>query len=119
MPTPLFGAAGDEVPSQETLRCRPPQLANSRVLVLRYTSKRRSYEHESLQFSSFLRKIADEWEALATTGRIRRKHGDQKQKERENEIQKQERLEWERYMREKEGYTNPSTRDVFINSSAE
>jgi len=63
-------------------------------------SKRKSYEHESLQFSSFLRKIADEWEALATTGRIRRKHAEQKDKEDMREIEKQERLEWERYQRE-------------------
>ena len=68
-------------------------------------SKRRSYEHESLQFSTFLRKIADEWEAITTTARMRRKHDDQKQKERENEIQKQEKLEWERYLREKGEYT--------------
>jgi len=57
-------------------------------------SKRKSREHESLQFSSFLRKIADEWEAIAHNARVRRKHEDQKQREKENEIQKQERLEW-------------------------
>lgn len=66
-------------------------------------SKRRSYEHESLQFSSFLRKISDEWEAIVSTGRIRRKHQNQKEKEDLREIEKQERLEWERYKRE-QGY---------------
>jgi hypothetical protein len=65
-------------------------------------SKRRSYEHESTQFSSFLRKIADEWEAIVNTGRVKRKHEEQKQKETQREIEKQEKLEWERWEREKE-----------------
>ncbi|VVB54966.1 Uncharacterised protein [uncultured archaeon] len=64
-------------------------------------SKRRSYEHESLQFSTFLRKIADEWDAITTTARTRRKHDDQKEKERLNEIQKQEKQEWEQWEKER------------------
>jgi hypothetical protein len=64
-------------------------------------SKRRSYEHDSLQFASFLRNIADEWEAITTTARVRRKHEVQKEKEQERKIEKQERLEWERYLKDR------------------
>jgi hypothetical protein len=58
----------------------------------------RGIEHESLSFSTFLRKMATEWEAIVTTGRMKRKQRNQHEKERE--IMKQERLEWERYLRE-------------------
>ena len=64
-------------------------------------SKRRSYEHDSQQFASFLRKIADEWEAIITNARIRRKHQNQKQKETQREIEKQEKQEWERWEKER------------------
>jgi len=67
-------------------------------------SKRKSREHESLQFSSFLRKIAEEWDSIVSSGRIRRKHQNQKEQEDLREIEKQERLEWERYQRENGGY---------------
>jgi len=63
-------------------------------------SKRKSIEHESLQFSTFLRKIANEWEATVNTGRMKRRHQIQQEKDKEREIQKQERLEWERFLRE-------------------
>lgn len=63
-------------------------------------STRRSHEHESLTFATFLRKIANEWEAITTTARMRRKHDNQKEKEQQNEIQKQERIEWEKWEKE-------------------
>jgi len=63
-------------------------------------SKRKSIEHESLQFSTFLRKIAKEREAIVTTGRMKRRHQRQQEKVKEREIQKQDRLEWEQYLRE-------------------
>ncbi len=71
-----------------------------RNTVWKLKSNRKSVEHESLQFSTFLRKIANEWEAIVITGRMRRKYQTQQEKEKEREIQKQERLEWERYLRE-------------------
>ncbi|MFH1404286.1 MAG: hypothetical protein ABIH11_08470 [Candidatus Altiarchaeota archaeon] len=64
-------------------------------------SKRQSIEQESLQFSTMLRKMADEWESMVNTARLRRQADIQKEREEENEIQRLERLEWERYMREK------------------
>jgi hypothetical protein len=63
-------------------------------------SKRKSIEHESMSFSTFLRKIAAEWEALVITGRTRRKHDIQQEKDKEKELDKLERLEWERYQKE-------------------
>lgn len=64
-------------------------------------STRKSYEKESLRFCSMLRKLADEWEALVMTARLRRQADVQKEREYMREIEKQERLEWERYMRER------------------
>lgn len=46
------------------------------------------------------RKIADKWQAIVTAGRIRRKHRIKQGREKEKEIQKQERIEWERYLRD-------------------
>jgi len=46
-------------------------------------------------------KIADEWEAITTNARIRRKHQNQKQKETQKEIEKQEKQEWEKWERER------------------
>lgn len=63
-------------------------------------SKRRSYEHESLQFSSMLKKMAGEWEAMVTTARMRRQSQEIAEKDKEREIQRQERIEWERYLKE-------------------
>jgi hypothetical protein len=62
--------------------------------------KRKSIEHESLSFSTFLRKIANEWEAILNTGRMKRRYQKQQEKDKENKIQKQERQEWERFLRE-------------------
>ena len=64
-------------------------------------STRKSYEKESLRFATMLRKMADEWESMINTGRLRRQADIQKEREDEREIEKQERLEWERYLREK------------------
>ena len=64
-------------------------------------SKRRSYEQESLRFSGMLKKMAEEWESMVSTARDRRQIQDLKQKDKQNEIQKQEKLEWERYLKEK------------------
>jgi len=64
---------------------------------------RKSYEKESLRFSTMLRKMADEWESMVNTARLRRQADLQKEREDEREIEKQERLEWERYIRER-GY---------------
>ncbi|MBD3262663.1 MAG: hypothetical protein GF334_13505 [Candidatus Altiarchaeales archaeon] len=47
-----------------------------------------------------MRKVAEEWDSIVTSGRIRRKHQTQKEQEDLREIEKQERLEWERYQRE-------------------
>jgi hypothetical protein len=67
-------------------------------------SKRRSYEKESLAFSTMMRKLADEWEEMVNTARAKRQVIERRGKEDEKEIQKQEKLEWERYLRDKEGY---------------
>jgi hypothetical protein len=64
-------------------------------------STRKSYEKESLRFSTMLRKMADEWEAMVETARLRRQKEIQKEREDIRDIEKQERLEWERYLREK------------------
>jgi hypothetical protein len=64
-------------------------------------STRKSIEQESLQFSTMLRKMADEWETMVETARLRRQKETQKEREDEREIEKQERLEWNRYLREK------------------
>lgn len=64
-------------------------------------SKRRSIEQESLQFSTMMRKMADEWEEIVTTARKRRKIKGQQEKNEMKRIQKLEKLEWERYLREK------------------
>jgi len=63
-------------------------------------SKRKSYEHESLQFSTMLKKMAGEWEAIVTTARMRRQAQEIAEKEKEREIQRQERIEWARWERE-------------------
>ena len=55
-------------------------------------SKRQSIEQESLQFATMLRKMADEWESIVNTGRLRRQADIQKEREDEREIEKQERL---------------------------
>ena len=47
-----------------------------------------------------LRKMADEWAAMVNTARMRRQTREIAEKEKEKEIQKQEKLEWERYLRE-------------------
>jgi len=67
-------------------------------------SKRKSFEQESLQFSTMLRKMADEWETMVNTARVKRQTGETRQLNREKDIQRQERLEWERYLREKGEY---------------
>jgi len=67
-------------------------------------AKRQSIEQESLQFSTMMRKMAGEWEAIVTTARKRRKIQDQKEKDQLKQIQKLEKLEWERYLREKGEY---------------
>lgn len=64
-------------------------------------SKRKSIEHESLSFAAFLRKMAAEWEALVVTGRTRRRREIRQEKEKEKELDRQERLEWDRYLKEK------------------
>ena len=68
-------------------------------------SKRKSYEKEGLYFSGMLKKMADEWETIVSTARNRRQMKEHKAIDQEKEIQKQERLDWERYIHEKEGYT--------------
>jgi hypothetical protein len=67
-------------------------------------SKRRSYEKESLVFSTMMRKMADEWEEMVKTARSHRQIKENKQNTWEKEVQRQEKLEWEKYIREKEGY---------------
>ena len=67
-------------------------------------SKRRSYEKESLAFSTMMRKLADEWEAMVNTARAKRQVEERREKEGDKEIQKQEKLEWERYLKEKGEY---------------
>lgn len=44
--------------------------------------------------------MADEWEAMVNTARMRRQAREIAEKEKEREIMRQERLEWERYLRE-------------------
>lgn len=63
-------------------------------------SKRKSYEQESLRFSGMLKKMAEEWESMVSTARLRRQTEIQKEKDNQREIEKQERLEWEKYKRE-------------------
>lgn len=65
--------------------------------------KRKSYEKESLSFSTMLRKMADEWEAMVTTARMRRQVEERRGKEEMREIEKQEKLDWERWEEER-GY---------------
>lgn len=67
-------------------------------------SKRRGYEKESLVFSTMMRKMADEWEMMVKTARADRQRQEDKAENREKEIQRQEKLEWERYLREKGEY---------------
>ena len=69
-------------------------------------SKRQSIEQESLQFSTMLRKMADEWEAMVMTARKKRLTKEELEKQKEKDIQKQERLEWELYLLEKGEYAN-------------
>lgn len=64
-------------------------------------NKRQSNEQESLQFSTMLRKMADEWESMVNTARLRRQADIQRERDDMREIEKQERLEWERYLRER------------------
>jgi|GEM_PF-618529 len=63
-------------------------------------SKRKSYEKESLSFSTMLRKIADEWDAMVTTARARRQVELRREGEELREIQRLEKLEWERWEQE-------------------
>ncbi|MBD3262068.1 MAG: hypothetical protein GF334_10460 [Candidatus Altiarchaeales archaeon] len=67
-------------------------------------SKRQSVEQESLQFSTMMRKMADEWEAMVETARLRRQKETQKEREDIRDIEKQECLEWEWYLRGKGEY---------------
>jgi len=48
-----------------------------------------------------LRKMADEWEAMVNTARSKRQLKEDKTEERMKEMQKQEKLGWEKYLREK------------------
>lgn len=63
-------------------------------------SKRKSYEHESLQFSTMMRKMADEWEQMVETSRSRRQKQGNKEKEKEREIERLERIEWAKWEKE-------------------
>ncbi|MFH1787916.1 MAG: hypothetical protein ABH834_00875 [Candidatus Altiarchaeota archaeon] len=65
-------------------------------------SKRKSHEKESLSFSTMLRKIADEWESMVTTARMRRQVEERKDKDEMREIKRQEKLDWERWEKERE-----------------
>ena len=47
-----------------------------------------------------LRKMADEWEAMVTTARTKRQVELRREGEELREIQRLERLEWERYLKE-------------------
>ena len=67
-------------------------------------SKRRSYEKESLVFSTMMRKLGEEWEEIVNTARKRRQDEIRQGREQLREIEKQERLEWERYLRDKGEY---------------
>jgi hypothetical protein len=69
-------------------------------------STRKSIEQESLQFSTMLRKMADEWETMVMTARKKRLTKEELEKQKEKDIQKQERLEWERYLLEKGEYAD-------------
>ena len=64
---------------------------------------RKSIEKESLVFSTMLRKMADELEVMVETARLRRQDNIQKEREDVRDIEKQERLEWERCVKER-GY---------------
>jgi len=74
----LFEAAGDEVPSQGTPRCRPPQLANSQVLVLRYT---RAWKPPILNIpkknSRRMGINSQQWQIPAKTPKSERTRGDE------------------------------------------
>jgi len=65
-------------------------------------SKRRSCVRESLQFTTMLRKMAGEWEAIVNIARSRRQILENKQGNREKEIQRLEHLGWERWRRSHE-----------------
>lgn len=64
-------------------------------------SKRRSYEKESLRFSTMMRKMAEEWEALVNTARCRRQDKETKAEYQLKEIQRLEKLDWERWEKER------------------
>jgi len=64
-------------------------------------SKRRSYEKESLVFSTMLRKMANEWGEMVKTARAKREIQINKAEERMKEIQRQEKLEWEKWEKER------------------
>jgi hypothetical protein len=61
-------------------------------------SKRKSYEQESLYFSTMLRKMASEWEVIVKTSRSKRQILENMAENRLKEIQRQERIEWEKYV---------------------
>jgi hypothetical protein len=48
-----------------------------------------------------MRKMASEWEGMINTARAKRQVQENKAESKLKEIQKQEKLEWERYLREK------------------
>jgi len=64
-------------------------------------SKRRSHEKESLAFSTMLRKMASEWEEMVTTARAKRQIQENKAEDKMKEIQRQEKLEWEKWEKER------------------
>jgi hypothetical protein len=64
-------------------------------------SKRRSHEKESLAFSTMIRKMADEWEEMVKTARFKRQIQINKAEERMKEIQRLEKLDWERWEKER------------------
>jgi hypothetical protein len=63
-------------------------------------SKRKSYEKESLRFSTMMIKMADEWKEMVNTARARRRAKENKAGEQMKEIQRQEKLEWEQWEKE-------------------
>ena len=64
-------------------------------------SKRKSYEKESLCFSGMLKKMAEEWETMVNTARSRRQDKETKAEDRLKEIQRLEKLDWERWEKER------------------
>lgn len=63
-------------------------------------SKRKSFESESLQFSTMMRKMAEEWEEMVRTSRVKRQILKEKAGEQLREIERQEKIEWEKWEKE-------------------